>query len=38
MLWHLPVVSALGQQRQADLCVEGQPGIHKVKSRSAGTT
>jgi hypothetical protein len=26
--WHMPLIPALGRQRQADFRVRGQPGLH----------
>jgi hypothetical protein len=36
--WHMPLVPALGRQRQVDLCVRGQPGLQSEFQDSQGYT
>jgi hypothetical protein len=36
--WHTPLIPALGRQRQADLCVRGQPGLQSKFQDSQGYT
>jgi hypothetical protein len=36
--WHMPLIPALGRQRQADFWVRGQPGLQSEFQDSQGYT
>ena len=36
--WHMPLIPALGRQRQADFWVQGQPGLQSEFQYSQGYT
>jgi hypothetical protein len=36
--WRTPLIPALGRQRQADFCVQGQPGLQSEFQDSQGYT
>jgi hypothetical protein len=36
--WHMPLIPALGRQRQADFWVRGQPGLQSELQDSQGYT
>ena len=36
--WHMPLILALGRQRQADFWVQGQPGLQSEFQGSQGYT
>ena len=36
--WRMPLILALGRQRQSDFCVQDQPGLHSEYQNSQGYT